>query len=252
MAAGAVRRSSPGLARLARLLGWLELILFGLAVASIAISAQNILAGDAFALRSLRSFAKVSAWFFGQCLWCTGRETTGGILANLAGGFGYLLGVFSPLVFGLGLGILRRAVELRASALDRAAGTPWPAVWLRPSFLAPALAAAGSLVLALSAVYSSSRPASSPARPSSAEAFLDSPSGTSLFVVQVGVFENEEEANRVQAMLERVGLRPFATAPQGGKVRVRLGPYPSRDDALTAAQAVRRLELPAAVLDVSR
>ncbi|MDM0043862.1 SPOR domain-containing protein [Variovorax dokdonensis] len=87
----------------------------------------------------------------------------------------------------------------------------------------------------------------------------DIPSGTSVapaedtsrFVVQVGAFADASKAQEVRQRLEKAGLKTYtnvAKTPQGDRTRVRVGPFASRADADKAADKVKGLSLPAAVL----
>jgi DedD protein len=87
----------------------------------------------------------------------------------------------------------------------------------------------------------------------------DLPSGTTVapaddnsrFVVQVGAFADASKAQEVRQRLEKAGLKTYtnvAKTPQGDRTRVRVGPFASRADADKAADKVKGLSLPAAVL----
>jgi DedD protein len=74
---------------------------------------------------------------------------------------------------------------------------------------------------------------------------------TSRFVVQVGAFADASKAQEVRQRLEKAGLKTYtnvAKTPQGDRTRVRVGPFASRADADKAADKVKGLSLPAAVL----
>jgi DedD protein len=71
------------------------------------------------------------------------------------------------------------------------------------------------------------------------------------FVVQVGAFADVGVAREARAKVEKLGLRTYTQAVEtdnGKRIRVRLGPFPSRDDAEKAAAKVKAAGLPAAVL----
>ena len=71
------------------------------------------------------------------------------------------------------------------------------------------------------------------------------------FVVQVGAFADSSKASEVRQRLEKAGLKTYtnvAKTPQGDRTRVRVGPFASRADADKAADKVKGLSLPAAVL----
>ncbi len=71
------------------------------------------------------------------------------------------------------------------------------------------------------------------------------------FVVAVGVFAQESNADRVYNQLAAAGLPVHANAmqtPEGQRLTIRVGPFRSRDEARQAAQQIRALELPAVVM----
>jgi DedD protein len=71
------------------------------------------------------------------------------------------------------------------------------------------------------------------------------------FVVQVGAFAENEKAREVRLRVERTGLKTYvhvAETPQGKRIRVRVGPFPTRAEAEKAAAKIKTLDLPAAIL----
>lgn len=73
------------------------------------------------------------------------------------------------------------------------------------------------------------------------------------YVVQVGAFAEKEKARAVQQKLERAGLRNYtnvAETKNGTRIRVRAGPFASRAEADKAAQKIKGLDLPAAILSL--
>ena len=71
------------------------------------------------------------------------------------------------------------------------------------------------------------------------------------FVVQIGAYANAGVARETRAKVEKLGLRTYTQAADtdGGKrIRVRLGPFSTRDEADQAAAKVKAAGLPAAVL----
>ncbi len=77
------------------------------------------------------------------------------------------------------------------------------------------------------------------------------PATPQRLVVQVGAFESAERVREVRQRLERAGLATYthvAQTPDGPRTRVRLGPFASRAEAERAAERVRQLGLPAAIL----
>lgn len=70
-------------------------------------------------------------------------------------------------------------------------------------------------------------------------------------VVQVGAFADNARAQEVRMRLERAGLKTYthvANTPEGRRIRVRIGPFDSRQEAEKAAERVKALKLPARVL----
>lgn len=71
------------------------------------------------------------------------------------------------------------------------------------------------------------------------------------FVVQVGAFADAASARGARNKVEQLGLRSYTQAVEteaGKRTRVRLGPFPTRDEADKAAAKVKAAGLPAAVL----
>lgn len=70
-------------------------------------------------------------------------------------------------------------------------------------------------------------------------------------VVQVGAFADNARAQEVRMRLERAGLKTYthvAETPEGRRIRVRVGPFDSRQEAEKAAERVKALNLPARIL----
>jgi len=71
------------------------------------------------------------------------------------------------------------------------------------------------------------------------------------FVVQVGAFADAVRAREVRLKVEHAGLKTYthvADTKDGRRIRVRVGPYTTRDEAEKAAAKIRKLDLPAALL----
>lgn len=71
------------------------------------------------------------------------------------------------------------------------------------------------------------------------------------FVVQVGAFAEEARAREVRLKVERAGLKTYthvAQTKEGARIRVRVGPYGNRAEAEKAADKIKKLGLPAAIL----
>ena len=73
----------------------------------------------------------------------------------------------------------------------------------------------------------------------------------SRFVVQVGAFAENARAHDVRLKLEQAGVKTYAQVAEtkdGRRIRVRAGPFATRSDADKAAEKIKKLSLPAAVL----
>ena len=73
----------------------------------------------------------------------------------------------------------------------------------------------------------------------------------SRFVVQVGAFAENTRAHDVRLKLEQAGLKTYAQVAEtkdGRRIRVRAGPFATRGEADKAAEKIKKLNLPAAVL----
>ncbi|MDD2926828.1 SPOR domain-containing protein [Rhodoferax sp.] len=84
---------------------------------------------------------------------------------------------------------------------------------------------------------------SSPASPAAA--------AEGRFVVQVGAFAETARAQEVRLKVERAGLKTYthvAETKDGRRIRVRVGPYSTRAEAEKAADKIKKLNLPAALL----
>jgi DedD protein len=71
------------------------------------------------------------------------------------------------------------------------------------------------------------------------------------FVIQVGAFEQAAAAREVRMRVEKLGLQSYqqeVSTSAGKRIRVRVGPYGSRDDADRVALQVRASGLTATVL----
>jgi len=71
------------------------------------------------------------------------------------------------------------------------------------------------------------------------------------FVVQVGAFADTAVAREARAKVEKLGLHTYTQSvdtDNGKRIRVRLGPFVTRDEADKAAAKVKAAGLPAAVL----
>ena len=74
---------------------------------------------------------------------------------------------------------------------------------------------------------------------------------TDRYIVQVGAFADAAKAREVRLKVERTGLKTYthvAKTPEGARTRVRVGPFASRAEADKAAEKIKKLDLPAAIL----
>ncbi|MDB5947580.1 MAG: hypothetical protein JWQ33_2606 [Ramlibacter sp.] len=71
------------------------------------------------------------------------------------------------------------------------------------------------------------------------------------FVVQVGAFADPGKARETRLRVEKAGLKTYthvAETKDGKRIRVRVGPFANRAEADRAAEKIKGLDLPAAIL----
>lgn len=93
---------------------------------------------------------------------------------------------------------------------------------------------------------------SKPAAGSSAAASAAAPSGA-RFIVQVGAYADVLKAREARQKLEQAGLKTYTqviNGTEGKRIRVRIGPFENKTEADKAAEKVRKLDLPAAILEL--
>jgi DedD protein len=86
-------------------------------------------------------------------------------------------------------------------------------------------------------------PSPTPEKAASAEA--------GRFIVQVGAFADPAKARQTRLKVEKAGMKTYthvAETAEGKRIRVRVGPFASRDEAEKAAKKLKSLDLPAAIL----
>ena len=123
-----------------------------------------------------------------------------------------------------------------------------------PSPAKPASAAATGA--ALKASPASSAAADKPAKPASAAAATAAAeTKTELaegrYVVQIGAFAEVPRAREARLKVEAAGLKTYTQVvetKEGRRIRVRVGPYAGKPEADKAAETIRKLGLPAAIL----
>lgn len=76
---------------------------------------------------------------------------------------------------------------------------------------------------------------------------------TGRFVVQIGAFSDVAKAHEARVKLEKAGLKTYTQVVQpkeGKRIRVRVGPFESKGEADKVAEKIRKLDLPAAILEL--
>lgn len=77
------------------------------------------------------------------------------------------------------------------------------------------------------------------------------PKATARFVVQVGAFADTNAAREVRQAVEKLGMKTYTQVieVEGGKrIRVRVGPFASREEAAKVLARLKGASLPGAVL----
>jgi DedD protein len=148
-----------------------------------------------------------------------------------------------------------------AAPVAVAAPAPAPAPVSAPA-PAPVVAAKPepkAAVTPASAAMPAAKAASSAADAAKAQALLDGKppadkkpeAAEGRFVVQVGAFTDVTRAREARLKLEQAGLKTYTQVVQTGdvrKIRVRVGPFPTKAEADKAAAKIKKLDLPAAIL----
>jgi DedD protein len=76
---------------------------------------------------------------------------------------------------------------------------------------------------------------------------------SSRFVVQIGAYSDVAKAHEARVKLEKAGLKTYTQVVQpkeGKRIRVRVGPFESKAEADKVAEKIRKLDLPAAILEL--
>ncbi len=79
------------------------------------------------------------------------------------------------------------------------------------------------------------------------------PADGARFVVQVGAFSDNTKAHDARIKLEAAGLKTYTqvvTPKEGKRIRVRVGPFETKALAEKAAVKIKKLDLPAAILEL--
>ena len=136
------------------------------------------------------------------------------------------------------------------------APTPAPAAAAPVAAVTPAPAPAPAPVAAAPAPAAAARPADDSSR---AKALLEGKpvppeSAPELrLVVQVGAFADAAKAREVRQKLEKAGLKTYtqvADTKDGKRIRVRVGPFASKEEADKAADKIKTLDLTATILSL--
>jgi DedD protein len=73
------------------------------------------------------------------------------------------------------------------------------------------------------------------------------------FIVQVGAFAEEKKSNEVRSKLEKAGIKTYthiAQTKEGKRIRVRVGPFATKEEAQKTADKIKSLQLSASVLTI--
>jgi len=73
------------------------------------------------------------------------------------------------------------------------------------------------------------------------------------FIVQVGAFEQDSKAKEVRAKLEKAGIKTYthiAQTKEGKRIRVRVGPFATKEEAQKTVDKIKSLQLSASVLTI--
>jgi DedD protein len=77
--------------------------------------------------------------------------------------------------------------------------------------------------------------------------------GVGRYVVQVGAFADVLKAREARAKLEKAGLKTYTQVVQvndAKRIRVRVGPFETKSEADKVAEKIKKLDLPAAILEL--
>ncbi len=101
-----------------------------------------------------------------------------------------------------------------------------------------------------SAPESAKTPVAAPAK----EPEKKSPAATEgRFVVQIGAFSDNNKAHEARMKLERAGLKTYAQvieSKDGRRIRVRVGPFPTKQEAEKVGEKIKKLDLPVGILEL--
>jgi DedD protein len=89
--------------------------------------------------------------------------------------------------------------------------------------------------------------------PAKAEAPVKPDEAAPRFIVQVGAFAEDAKAKEVRAKLEKAGIKTYTHVAQtkdGKRIRVRVGPFASKEEAQKTVDKIKSLQLSASVLTI--
>jgi DedD protein len=73
------------------------------------------------------------------------------------------------------------------------------------------------------------------------------------FIVQIGAFAEQTKAREARLKLEKAGFKTYIQmidTKDGRRIRVRVGPFETKADANKAAEKIKKLDLPAGILEL--
>lgn len=153
-----------------------------------------------------------------------------------------------PMLFDTKPRQLPANIDLQVERHDGAAGAPGRAAVQAPESEVGSSSDAPTAAPPDLQISRGTHAAPNEAQPSVALPKIDS---KGRYVVQVGAFEQAQAAHDVRVRVEKLGLQGFeqsVNTSAGKRIRVRVGPYASRDDADRVAAQVRASGLNATVL----
>ena len=72
-------------------------------------------------------------------------------------------------------------------------------------------------------------------------------------MVQIGAFSDNNKAHEARMKLERAGLKTYAQvieSKDGRRIRVRVGPFPTKQEAEKVGEKIKKLDLPVGILEL--
>ena len=137
-------------------------------------------------------------------------------------------------------------VDIEEDADGESASSPSPAAAHKPQPTAP-LSRADVLGTSAQENKRDAKPKAKAEENNRAKVSADAPQ----FIVQVGAFSDAASARNVRSRLDQIGLKSYTRVTNtsgGSRIRVRMGPYPTREEAEKALARVKAAGLRAVVL----